>query len=226
MTRTEETEAELHARRAHPDWEYATTEGPRKQWDDADRPPCDEQGEPEPGWERNTDAGRDGWDRFDYTEESYWRRPKPTPARRGPIDYAREHAAAAEARDVTSRAALRAQYAEALAGHAGSKAFLAEGSEWDHARAAWYAHADAVLRVRDRELEQLQQMYAEQSAANAAYRLQIDDLIRRNAEYADRAIANGQRAEKAERAVDLLAEQYRALEEQLAEARAAQPPTA
>ncbi|WP_420032285.1 DUF6247 family protein [Streptomyces sp. cg28] len=72
------TDAELHARRAHPDYEYATTEGPRKQWDDIDVPPHDEEGEPEPGWERNTDAGRDGWERFDYTEESYWRRPRTT----------------------------------------------------------------------------------------------------------------------------------------------------
>jgi len=64
------TVAELHARRAHPAYEYATTEGQRKAWDDADTPP---EGE---GWERNTDAGRNGWDRFDYTEESYWRRPK------------------------------------------------------------------------------------------------------------------------------------------------------
>jgi hypothetical protein len=45
------------------------------------------------------------------------------------------------------RAALRDRIAEALAGHAGSKAFLADGTEWDHARSAWYAHADAVLAV-------------------------------------------------------------------------------
>jgi hypothetical protein len=56
---------------------------------------------------------------------------------------------------------LREQLAEALAGHAGSKAFLAEGSEWEHARAAWYAHADAVLAVRDREMEQLRAKVAE-----------------------------------------------------------------
>jgi hypothetical protein len=73
-----ETDAELHARRAHPDWEYRTTTGPRKQWHDVDLPPHDDMGEPGPGWERNLDAGRpgEGWDRFDYTEESYWRRPK------------------------------------------------------------------------------------------------------------------------------------------------------
>ncbi|MFG2328285.1 hypothetical protein ACGFMM_01530 [Streptomyces sp. NPDC048604] len=42
---------------------------------------------------------------------------------------------------------LRDQIAEALAGHAGSKAFLADGTEWEHARNAWYAHADAVLTL-------------------------------------------------------------------------------
>ncbi|WP_327160508.1 hypothetical protein [Streptomyces zaomyceticus] len=47
---------------------------------------------------------------------------------------------------------LRRQYAEALAGHAGSKAFLADGTEWEHARSVWYAHADVVLGVRDVEL--------------------------------------------------------------------------
>jgi bacterioferritin-associated ferredoxin len=44
-------------------------------------------------------------------------------------------------------AALRDQIAETLAGHAGSRAFLTAEPGWDHARAAWYAHADAVLRV-------------------------------------------------------------------------------
>lgn len=70
------TDAELHAMRAHPDFEYATTEGQRKQWDDVDTPPATEEGDPDPTWERNVDAGRDGWERFDYTEESYWRRRK------------------------------------------------------------------------------------------------------------------------------------------------------
>ncbi|WP_405883597.1 hypothetical protein OG747_36450 [Streptomyces sp. NBC_01384] len=66
---------------------------------------------------------------------------------------------------------LRGQIAESLAGHAGSKAFLADGSEWDHARAAWYAHADAVLAVRDREIEQLNaelRRYSEAESADAA----------------------------------------------------------
>ena len=71
------TDSQLHARFAHPAREYRVIEGPRKQWDHVDAPPCDENGEPEPGWERNTDAGRDGWERWDYTEESYWRRLRP-----------------------------------------------------------------------------------------------------------------------------------------------------
>jgi len=65
------TADELHARCANPGWEYASTEGPRKQWDDAGVPP---EGD---GWERNAAKGIDGWERFDYTEESYWRRPAP-----------------------------------------------------------------------------------------------------------------------------------------------------
>ncbi|MFE0088793.1 hypothetical protein [Streptomyces sp. NPDC059016] len=42
---------------------------------------------------------------------------------------------------------VRDQIAETLAGHAGSRAFLTDEPGWDHARAAWHAHADAVLRV-------------------------------------------------------------------------------
>lgn len=74
--------AALHARFAHPDYEYATTEGPRKSWDDANVPPYDDNGDPDYTWESNDDAGRPGmgWDRFDYTEESYWRRRKPKSA--------------------------------------------------------------------------------------------------------------------------------------------------
>lgn len=73
------SDQDLHARCAHPAWEYRTTTGPRKQWDGVDDPPCDDNGDPEPGWERNVDAGLpgEGWERFDYTEESYWRRPRP-----------------------------------------------------------------------------------------------------------------------------------------------------
>jgi hypothetical protein len=68
------TTGQLHARCLHPGWEYATTEGQRKQWADADTPPADDHGDPDPTWERNTDRGRNGWERLDCTEESYWRR--------------------------------------------------------------------------------------------------------------------------------------------------------
>ena len=60
----------LHSICKHPDYEYETTEGPRKYWEDADEPP---EGD---GWEVNVDEGRDGWERFDYHEEAYWRRKK------------------------------------------------------------------------------------------------------------------------------------------------------
>jgi hypothetical protein len=69
------TDSELHARFAHPDFEYRTTEGARKQFDSS-VPPANENGVPERTWEVNVDAGRDGWERFDYTEEAYWRRRK------------------------------------------------------------------------------------------------------------------------------------------------------
>lgn len=72
--REPETDVQLHTRFAHPAWEYRTTSGPRKQWDDADVPPTGEEGDPDPTWERNVNAGRDGWERWDHTEESYWRR--------------------------------------------------------------------------------------------------------------------------------------------------------
>lgn len=49
--------------------------------------------------------------------------------------------------ETADRATLRQLLAETLAGHAGSKAFLAEGTEWEHARAAWYAHADVALEA-------------------------------------------------------------------------------
>lgn len=71
------SDAELHASFAHPAYEYRTTEGQRKAFDDASVPPSDDNGEPDYTWERNTDAGRGGWERFDYTEESYWRRRLP-----------------------------------------------------------------------------------------------------------------------------------------------------
>lgn len=76
VDRGPETDEQLHARFAHPAYEYAVTEGPRKMWDYAGVSP---EGD---GWERNIDAGRAGtpdagWDRLDYTEEAYWRRRLP-----------------------------------------------------------------------------------------------------------------------------------------------------
>lgn len=77
INRPTETDAELHARCAHPDYEYETTTGGRKTWDEADEPPDGPDGKPDHSWERNVEEGRDGWERFDYTEESYWRRRLP-----------------------------------------------------------------------------------------------------------------------------------------------------
>lgn len=70
-----ETDEQLHARFAHPAWEYKITEGQRKAWDHVQCP--DEPADSE-GWVRNVHAGRKGWDRFDYTEECYWMRPRVT----------------------------------------------------------------------------------------------------------------------------------------------------
>ena len=61
----------LHARSMHPDYEYATTEGERKNFDE--HPPAGE------GWERNVHIGDKGWERFNYHEEAYWMRRKPLP---------------------------------------------------------------------------------------------------------------------------------------------------
>lgn len=66
---TKRLESALHRRMAHPDYEYATTKGQRKAWDVT--PP--EQGDG-PVWEMNKDY-HDGWERFEYHEEAYWRRP-------------------------------------------------------------------------------------------------------------------------------------------------------
>lgn len=60
----------LHRELRHPDYEYSVTRGPRKSWNDYDVPPYGD------GWERNVDTARNGWDREDYFEESFWRRKK------------------------------------------------------------------------------------------------------------------------------------------------------
>jgi hypothetical protein len=62
-----------------PGWEYETTQGPRKAWEHADTPP---EGE---GWERNTSLNG-GFERFEYVEESYWRRRVPTAERRFTVE--------------------------------------------------------------------------------------------------------------------------------------------
>lgn len=98
--------ARLHAERRHPDWEYATTRGPRKQRDSIDRPPASDDCDPDYTWERNVDAGRpgQGWDRFDYTEESYWRRPKNRQT--GPVDVDSPRAADKPARTTPNNPAI------------------------------------------------------------------------------------------------------------------------
>ncbi|MER5561174.1 hypothetical protein ABT071_21475 [Streptomyces sp. NPDC002506] len=69
--------ADLHARFVHPDFEYRTTEGVRKRFD-ATVPPVDANGDPDPTWEVNADAGRGGRERFAHTEMAYWRRRRTT----------------------------------------------------------------------------------------------------------------------------------------------------
>lgn len=66
----------LHKHRAHPDYEYATTQNARKSgdtpWPEGD------------GWEKNyCSLNADGtinfnscWERFDFHEDNYWRRKK------------------------------------------------------------------------------------------------------------------------------------------------------
>jgi len=109
---------------------------------------------------------------------------------------------------------LRQQYAEALAGHAGSKAFLAEGSEWEHARSVWYAHADAVLAVRDTELRHLRIAQAGHDLAlQAACRKTDEQRERADKAVAERDAAQGDRDGWRERAIGyrLATERVRAL---------------
>lgn len=69
------SEAELHATASHPNFDYMTTHGPRKGFDREDAPPA-------PGWVRNVHRGRNGWERFDYHEESYWMQLRPGAGRK------------------------------------------------------------------------------------------------------------------------------------------------
>lgn len=81
------TDEELHERRTHPEWEYLTVETGRKT--DEDTSPPDETWEPNaaPDWvlpDGSVVPGRN-WERFEYTEETYYRRrrtggPAPAPA--------------------------------------------------------------------------------------------------------------------------------------------------
>lgn len=43
----------------------------------------------------------------------------------------------------------RQVYAEALAGHAGSKAFLTDATEMEHIRSVWFAYADAIVKAEN-----------------------------------------------------------------------------
>lgn len=73
----------LHKRLAHPDYEYTTTDGQRKTlWDDVPKVR-----EGEIPWERNVDY-HDGFERFEYHEESYWRRLKAVEPDECPICHA------------------------------------------------------------------------------------------------------------------------------------------
>jgi hypothetical protein len=64
----------LHAARAHPDFEYCTTEcGGKYCTTECGRKEAQ-------GWEENITGGEphSSWERFDYTEDHYWRRRKMT----------------------------------------------------------------------------------------------------------------------------------------------------
>lgn len=75
---TSVVESLLHEWEAHPDWEYEMTTGPRKEWTGYDNPPEATDWDQDCGltWVKNTDKGSRGWERFDYHEEAYWRRPR------------------------------------------------------------------------------------------------------------------------------------------------------
>lgn len=61
----------LHANRCHPDFEYLTTTIGRK----AEVDPTPDSGEHGDGWEPNTTGGwHSETERFEWTEEYYWRR--------------------------------------------------------------------------------------------------------------------------------------------------------
>lgn len=90
---THSTPEQLHRRRQHPGWEYATTETARKSGES--RQPEGEGWEPnnivECGWETLPNGTLDlsspirwrNWERFDFHEEEYWKRRKPYPKESG-----------------------------------------------------------------------------------------------------------------------------------------------
>ena len=59
----------LHEKQNHPDYEYDTTETGRKSGADPREPEGN-------GWKANIHKGRNGFERFDFTEEYYWLRLK------------------------------------------------------------------------------------------------------------------------------------------------------
>lgn len=112
---------ELHQHRSHPAYLYATTEGQRKAWDDADTPP---EGD---GWELNiTTVDMDAFTRFDYHEERYWRRLNPDgPDAWEPSDEVAEGLRLCQShRDIVAEWQKRKQMADQLAseGYAGAAA--------------------------------------------------------------------------------------------------------
>ncbi len=61
--------AQLHKNFQHPDYQYDVREHGRKT--------CEDHTPPEGfGWIPNVHQGREGWERFDHTEETYWMRLK------------------------------------------------------------------------------------------------------------------------------------------------------
>lgn len=71
------TDNELHALFSHPDYEYLTVETGRKSGENDDPP--DSSWEPNPIIYMGADYPPRNWCRFDYTEETYYRRRRTTP---------------------------------------------------------------------------------------------------------------------------------------------------
>lgn len=87
---------------------------------------------------------------------------------------------------------LRKRTAKSLATHAGSKAFLNNGYEWDHSRSIWYAHADAAIAAVQPELDRL---------ADYENRITWETSCGACARVLDSSIKETERAEKAEAAL-------------------------